>query len=122
MFFFVIFGTNEKEKVIKTNENIICPLCGAYGRYDVVKIYTYFHFYFIPLFRWNIRYHIRTHCCAKMCEISKSAGKNIESSVAKQVKQEDILFNFTIKNCICQYCHSQINNAFTYCPHCGKKL
>lgn len=120
MFFIGIFGIENKSKNILTNRNNICPLCNAYGSYDILKSYNYFHIFFIPLWKWTTRYFIRTHCCMKFCTLDNNIGLRIENGEMVEIKKEHIHCD---NNCtLCPYCSSQIEPGFHYCPHCGKRI
>lgn len=119
MFFIGIFGIEQKEKLILTKQNIICPICNALGRFDVVKVYSFFHFFFIPLFRWNVKYYIKTHC-GRICELKKEIGLKIENGEDTVIKKEDIIRGEQIF--VCPNCQAQVNPSFRYCPHCGKEI
>ncbi|WP_406792823.1 zinc ribbon domain-containing protein [Candidatus Clostridium eludens] len=123
MFFIGIFGIENKTKNILVNQNNICPLCSAYGRYDILKSYDYFHIFFIPLWKWNRRYFIKTHCCMKLCTLDNNIGVQIENGEMIEIKKEythcdshNNSYNF------CPHCSSQIDSTFYYCPYCGNRI
>jgi RNA polymerase subunit RPABC4/transcription elongation factor Spt4 len=128
MFFIGIFGISEKSKIIFTEQNIICPACNAYGRYDVIMSYSYFHAFFIPLFKWNKRYFLQTRCCNKLCNLDYDIGLKIQNGERVEIKEEHIHCNdfhagrahYTGYK-FCSHCSSQVDAAFQYCPHCGNK-
>lgn len=123
MFFIGIFGIENKSKTISTSQNIVCPVCGAYGRYDVIKAYNFFHIFFIPLFQWNKQYFIQTRCCNKLCNLDTNIGLKIENGEAAEIKSEHIHCNkhYTNGN-FCPHCSSQVDPSFKYCPHCGNRI
>ena len=90
MFFIGIFGINTKEEEIKTENSIICPICEAYGRYEIIKRYTYFHFFFIPLWRWNRQYFIKTRCCNRICKLDTEIGIRLERGESISIGKEDL--------------------------------
>jgi len=123
MFFIGIFGIEQKNKVISTRHNIICPSCSAYGRYDVIMCYSYFHVFFIPLFKWNKQYFIQTHCCNKLCNLDYDIGRRIENGEQAEINSAHIhCHEFYSGRKYCPYCFSQLDTNFQYCPYCGKKL
>jgi len=121
MFFIGIFGVNTKTEPVKTETAVICPLCERYGRYEVLKAYTYFHIFFIPIWRWNKRYYIKTHCCDVFSEIDRETGERIEAGEAVEIEKEQILDAY-ISIRICPNCHTKVEPNFQYCPHCGTRL
>ena len=48
-----IGGISSAVKQLEYLKTVICSVCGGYGRYQVFMTYTYFSFFFIPLFKWN---------------------------------------------------------------------
>ncbi len=118
MFFFGIFGIQQKDRIIKEFDNIICPECGRYTRAKLREVYTYFHFFFIPLFKWNRQYFLQLRCCG--------SSYMVDSDYVGELKQRgDVDFDRlrkmqTPKN-ICQNCGNLLNPNFTYCPYCGQK-
>ena len=123
MFFIGIFGIQQKQKEISTVRNIICPTCEGLGSYEVIKVYDYFHMFFLPVFKWNIRYYIRTSCCKKIMEVNLEVGERIEDGEIVEMKPEDVkeLKRMTTSS-ICRNCGVTIDPHFTYCPYCGKHV
>ncbi|MBP8989943.1 MAG: zinc-ribbon domain-containing protein, partial [Clostridia bacterium] len=54
--FFFIGGVQTAQKQIGTTEQIQCPSCCMKTQFEISKTYSYFHLFFIPVFRWNVRY------------------------------------------------------------------
>jgi len=123
MFFIGIFGVEQKSKLISTNQNIVCPACGAYGRYDIIKTYNYFHVFFLPLFKWNNRYFIHTYCCNKICHLDYEIGSKIENGEQIDIKAEHVHCNSFYNNYkFCPHCSVQVDPTFQYCPYCGSRI
>ncbi|GAQ25561.1 zinc ribbon domain-containing protein [Tepidanaerobacter syntrophicus] len=119
MFFFGIFGIQQKERTIKEFDNVICPECGKLTRAELWESFTYFHFFFIPIFKWNRQYYIKLRCCGAIFMV--------DPDYAKELKRDgEIDFNrlkkIKIPKNICPNCGSFINPSFAYCPFCGQKL
>ena len=53
MFFIGIFGIDSKEKEIKNLINSYCKKYNISSDLTLIKSFTFFHFFFIPLFKWN---------------------------------------------------------------------
>lgn len=123
MFFIGVFGIDQKQKQIGTYNNTICLSCGAYSRFDIIKSYSYFHIFFIPTFRWNIKYYIKTACCNEIFELDKEIGQQYEKGENPVIKPEHIKafkhFSY-YKNC--PNCDNEIESQYLFCPYCGKKL
>ena len=90
MFFVGVFGIQDKTKEIHREQNVICPVCGSYDSYQLFKTYTYFHFFFIPLWKWNYRFFIKTRCCNRFCQIDQEIGTRIEKGETVIVSDSDL--------------------------------
>ena len=123
MFFIGIFGIDQKNKVIYTYRNTVCPSCSSFGSYDVILSYRYFHFFFIPLYKWGRSYFIKTHCCNKLCALDYDIGFRIEKGEQVEINTEHIHCHnqYANKN-FCSNCSSEVDPTFQYCPYCGNKI
>ena len=74
MFFIGIFGIHQSES-LETYNNAICPLVAGLLRFEIFKTYSYFHIFFIPIFKWNTRYFVKTACCNSVYELNPDIGK-----------------------------------------------
>ena len=118
MFFFGIFGIQQKERTIKEFDNIICPDCGRLTRAELMESYTYFHFLFIPLLKWNRQYYLRLRCCG-----SSYMG---EADYVDELRhREDVDCDrprkMQMPSNVCPNCGAYIHPNFAYCPYCGQK-
>ena len=68
----------------------LCAICGGYGRYQVIMAYTYFSFFFIPLFKWNRRYYVKTTCCGSLYELDPEVGKALARGEQMEIRQEHL--------------------------------
>jgi len=122
MFFIGIFGIEHKEKVVKENKNFFCKECNLERKGRIIKSYDYFHFFFIPLFKWNISYYVICSNCNTIYELTVEKGKEIE-------KRNDDITYWDIKQIyntnkvkVCPECKYEYESEFNYCPNCGHKL
>ena len=51
MFFIGVFGIDNKEKEIKILNNFCCKNCNESSETKLIKTYSFFHFFFLPLFK-----------------------------------------------------------------------
>lgn len=122
MFFIGIFGIEDNVKELRAIRNIVCPVCGRYASAWLLFSYTFFHFFFIPLFKWNKTYFIKFDCCGAVYACAKDTADEIlrtgEIDFEKCSKQS--------QGCggaeHCPYCGGRLSGGFAYCPYCGKKL
>lgn len=123
MFFIGIFGIEQAQKQIAGYNNIICPACGALTRYEIFKTYSYFHIFFIPTFRWNIRYFVKPACCGSIFELDPTIGEQIEKGQNPDIRNEHL--HPTEKYLpykICSGCNSKVEPRYSFCPYCGRRL
>lgn len=127
MFFIGIFGIETKEKLIKILEGINCKHCTSNRRGKLIKIYTFFHFFFIPIFKWNEKYYITCENCNAVYEIPKEKGKAMEKGEKVEIVNSDIVdlnakySKYGAMN-VCPNCKKVLDKNYKYCPHCGEKI
>ena len=121
---FFIFGISNKEEELDFSQTRICKTCGSYGRLEAFMTYSYFSLFFIPIFKWNKRYYIRSTCCSSIYRIEEELGKSIKRGDSVVIQESDLnLVKTDYKDQqICQNCNYPVEKAFEYCPKCGKKL
>lgn len=117
MFFVGIFGIQEKIKEIKEFNNVICA-CGRYSRLKLIEQYTYFHFFFIPIFKWNRRYYVEARCCGRVFEVPEDY---VEEALRSDSLDIGRLREVSMPYKVCANCGRQVDSSFTYCPYCGSK-
>ena len=59
---FFMMGITPGEKQLNYDQMIICNQCGSYGRYQVWMTWTCLSLFFIPVFKWNKHFYVRTTC------------------------------------------------------------
>lgn len=118
---FFIGGIAQKQQFLDFNQVIECPNCKEYANLKIIMVYTYFSFFFIPLFKWGKRYFVQTTCCGSMCEIDKEMGSAIEKGTLTSIDTNTLHF---YKNSVktCTRCGYQTSENFAYCPKCGNIL
>lgn len=129
MFFVGIFGIDTKEKQVKDVDNIYCRTCDNKTKGVLIKTYEYFHFFFIPIFRWNERFYVICKRCNSIYEISKEKGKDIEKGIIKDISENDMtlikegqVYGKKALKRTCPNCGREIEGDYKYCPYCGSKL
>lgn len=123
MFFIACFGIEDKDEIIGNHNNIICPDCGRLASYEIHKSYRYLHIFFIPTFRWNVRYFVRTSCCGCLYELDPVIGREFEKNHYTEIRKENLrrINNYSPFR-YCPNCKANIPAEFNYCPYCGGKL
>ena len=117
-------GMSNGEKRFDFSQTIICNVCGAYGRYEVFMTFMYLSLFFIPCFRWNKRYYVRTTCCNSLYELNPEVGKRIARGEDIEIRESDLIPLSGSRRNIrrCGRCGFSTEENFTYCPHCGSMM
>ena len=74
---FFMMGITDGRKDFDFHQQIICDICGKYGRFQVFMTYTVLSLFFIPCFKWNKHYYVQTSCCNTVYELDAQVGKRI---------------------------------------------
>jgi len=123
MFFFGIFGIHQAAKPTGRQHQGICPACGRLTRFEIIKTYSYFHLFFIPLFRWNVRYLLKSACCGSVFLLDGEISRQLENGEAPEIREENLQpLQPGGPGKICPRCRAAVNPAYAYCPHCGQSL
>ena len=123
MFFVAFFGIQDKEKYIGTYNNIICPSCERLANYEIYKSYRYFHIFFIPVFRWNVKYLVKASCCGALYELDPVVGRDFERNPNTEIRDENLRrVNNYMPFKYCPNCKTDVPADFKYCPYCGGRL
>ena len=121
---FFMMGITDGRKDFEYNRMIVCDACGAYGRYVVFMTYTVLSLFFIPCFKWNKRYFVRTTCCESLYELDAEIGARIARGEDIEILAEHLkpvqLRNNPLRKCA--NCGYQVEDHFEFCPKCGNKL
>jgi hypothetical protein len=123
MFFIGIFGIQDAQKSIGSYNNTICPSCSALTRFEVLKAYTYFHIFFIPTFKWNVRYYVKPVCCGSIYELDPVVGQQYEKGLTPEIRNEHMRpVNQHLPFKTCSSCRARTESGYSFCPHCGARL
>ena len=83
---FFMMGITDGRKDLDFSQQMICNVCGRYGRYQVFMTYTVLSLFFIPCFKWNKHYYVTTSCCGSMYELDSEIGKEIERGSSVEIR------------------------------------
>ena len=126
MFFIGVFGIENKEKEIKVLNNFTCKSCNTLTSARIIKHYEFFHFFFIPIFKWNEKYYVECSSCRRIFSISKEKGKSIERGENVEITYWDLhevnnAYGYNINN-VCKNCGKVVDFEYKYCPYCGNEI
>jgi hypothetical protein len=125
MFFFGIFGLQSKQKEIRDINNITCKKCGRISAYKLIKSFSYFHIFFIPIFKWGTKYFLVARCCNSVFQISEEKGTFLEKGEDLPINDEDLTLVYNKgygSEIVCPKCGGIVDSQYSFCPHCGQKL
>ncbi len=122
-FFFIgIFGIEPGDKIVWQRDGVACP-CGGYGQARLRMEYEFFHFFFIPLFKWNKRYTLTMGCCGTTYDVPGEEAEAIRRggsiNFARLTKRNGT-GGWDIRRC--PRCGYPADEEFEYCPKCGNRL
>mgnify|MGYP002402055612 CR=1 FL=1 len=121
LFFVGIFGVQPGRRQVGEGTGI-CPACEAFDRYEVEETYTYLHFFFIPIWKWNKRYYVRTRCCGRRMALDEAIGARIAQGERIQLRPEHITAREPeLQEQVCRECGSPLRQDYRFCPHCGTR-
>ena len=122
---FFIMGISQGRKNFAYQQMCICEHCGSYCRYEVFMTYMYLSLFFIPCFKWNRQYYVRTTCCSTVYALEPEVGKRI----ARGGQAEILPQNLTKIQAGCRSrvkttsnCGFETQEDFEFCPKCGRRF
>lgn len=119
MFFVGIFGIQPGQKKVGEGQGI-CPSCEAFDRWEAYEEYTYFHVFFVPVWKWGRHYFVRTRCCRRALELDPDIGRRIAHGERMQLRPEHIIKRQgEFEEAVCRNCGSVLHPDYRYCPRCG---
>lgn len=121
MFFIMGISQGNKELRQGAGKMNICKKCGSYTTYKVFMTYMYLSIFFIPVFKWNIKYYAQSSCCKSIFLLDKEKGKMIKNGEVAIINDSDLTLVKEFDN-ICKICGFKVQDGFEYCPKCGNKL
>lgn len=119
-----IGGISMGQKMLDFIQTMICKSCGRYTGISVYMTYTYFSFFFIPLFKWGKKYYAVTSCCNTVYAIPDVLGRAIERGETVTLTEDDLTPTGEAmeRDRRCPNCGYPLQGGYTYCPGCGRKL
>ena len=128
---FFILGINTKTEEIGTANNVVCPACGRLTMLKIIVIYEVFHFFFIPLFKWNRRYLAEAGCCGAVFELDADAGRAFERGERSDIDPQHLhrtggygggfSDDYDIP-AACPHCGAELPPDARFCHRCGNRI
>ena len=112
-------GITDGRKDLDFSQLITCNICGKYGSFHVFMTYTVLSLFFIPCFKWNRRYYVRTSCCNTLYELDSEVGKAIAKGEKPKILPEHLQKINQGRHSFrrCSYCGYETTEDFVYCPN-----
>ena len=119
-----MMGITDGRKDLDFSQLITCNICGKYGSFHVFMTYTVLSLFFIPCFKWNRRYYVRTSCCNTLYELDPEIGKAIAKGEKPKILPEHLEKINQGRHSFrrCSYCGYETTEDFVYCPKCGNRF
>lgn len=120
---FFIIGSDGKVQQVGMVE-ALCPGCGRRGTFALCKCYEYIHLFFIPVFRYHVRYIATCPGCASVYEVEKEAGKAVEKGQLTALPSSalTLLRGNGGGNGVCPRCGAANPQGSVFCNQCGGRL
>ncbi|MEZ0537164.1 zinc ribbon domain-containing protein [Caldicellulosiruptoraceae bacterium PP1] len=125
MFFIGIFGVENKSKKIKNINLNVCPFCSREANYELFEDFSYFHIFFIPVFKWGTKYILKTNCCNRIYALNPDVAKRIKNNEDAYINLSDVQLIGEYETSqieFCPNCKNKVSKTFLYCPYCGTRL
>jgi len=118
-----IGGVSDKKMELGTLKPTTCKNCLQIHAMTLVKEYYFFHFFFLPIWKWNLKYEVICTGCHGVMAIPEAKGKAWEQGVEIELDSTDLeILNAEQLQKECSQCHKAVAHTFQYCPYCGSKL
>ncbi len=122
MFFIGVFGTSFKEKEVADVTLDQCPNCTGTPVGHVVTRYSYFHIFFLPIYKWNQEFAVYCSSCRSWFHLEAEVGHQVEDGTLKSLNYWQLKNGTAVHpSSRCGNCGCEMNETFIYCPRCGEK-
>ena len=119
--FIGIFGIETKTKTQGEVTALNCPEHGMI-RGAIEMTFTYFHFFFIPLFRWNREYRLVLRCGCVYVMTREQAEAAIDGGKVDLEQMVRVHSGYQPEYKHCGACGKNFDSSYRYCPFCGTEL
>ena len=119
-----IGGINDKRVGLGQLRSVMCKHCRQTHTMDLFKSYYFFHFFFLPLWKWKLNYDVKCEGCQTIMRIPNHLGKTWEQGEDLKLTLWDleIIKEGASLEQQCKHYHEMLPLTYQYCPHCGKKV
>ena len=81
---------------------------------------------FIPVFKWNKHYYVKTSCCQTVYELDPETGEDILYGDKVEIMPKHLMrvvhagYRYSYKRC--RTCGYETADDFDFCPKCGNRF
>ena len=118
---FFIMGTDAKVRQLGS-VGAACPRCGRSAAFSLCKCYSFIHLFFIPIFRYHVRYIATCPGCASVYEVAPEAGRAVEKGQKNSLLPSELTLVRDGGAGVCPGCGAQVPPGSAYCNRCGTRL
>ena len=128
--FFIGGITQGSKEILYRAAAMVCDRCGRYGKYQVYMTYMCLSLFFIPVFKWNRRYYVKTSCCGTVYELAPEVGARLAKGEDLTIMPQDLTlvadghempaWQVPVKRC--ENCGYETRENFDFCPKCGQRF
>ena len=90
MFFIGVFGIETKDKELMQLDEVLCPTCHQSHPMKLYQHYQVFHFFFIPLIKWNMTYYVACSHCQNISTLNREKGISLEKGETSDLTYWDL--------------------------------
>lgn len=118
---FFIMGSDAKIQQLGP-VGAVCSCCGQTLTFSLCKSFSYIHLFFIPVFRYHLRYIATCPGCASVYEVAPEAGKAAEKGKLAVLPMEAMTLVQSHRGGGCPHCGASNPAGSAYCNRCGGRL
>ncbi len=121
----LLFGSGDGTDDLYLDQKITCPVCGKKATLQAYCDYKAFCLFFLPVYKWDKRFYVRTSCCGAICGISPQEGEALDEGDLKKLEVKKLPLvapGGAVRLKVCASCGYETSQPFRFCPMCGRPL
>lgn len=116
----LLFGIGKGEDDLDLGQKITCPVCGRKAKLEGFRTYKALRLFFVPVYKWDMEYYVRTTCCGTVKKIGKKLGEQIYWGERDTVDVAALRLQPRVGLKICKSCGFDTTADYRFCPMCGR--
>ena len=124
MFFIGVMGLGNRSEQLRGGIAADCSGCGKKVYLTLSVTYEYFHFFFIPVFKFHRQYYAVCSNCGSLFQVEESAAREVLSGRLNKLRPEQLtlLRGKNAASPVCPYCGTRNPAGSSFCNNCGRRL